>query len=313
MDRDGANDDVLAVLRIAVGLLERGDWRAVLRPPGFGGCVIAGPRHHVRLAVALHLVARSMQLQAQGSVDDAWGQLGDAAAVLPGQLFRRDASTGIALAVLVSKPPIDMSGGVSFAWRIARLVWREQVELEDLRCRVAPGRVTPRDELIEACIQHLFWVEFDPFTFYRAPPGRMLWDDGTTVDRLRSVLCGRGSRLRQFADPTAGRLSQAVWQDIGGYRGLCAAAFDRLAVQSAPARWCGTAGSSGLTIRRGRLRAWQHACRRRDDLSEHQELGGDRGDVAVKGVPESNLSPQRMDRVLGWEAVRRSWADVSSG
>jgi hypothetical protein len=161
---------------------------------------------------------------------------------------------------------------VILAWRTARLVWREQAELEDLRCRLAPGRVTPRDELIEACIQHLFWVEFDPFAFYRTAPGQLLWDDGTTVDRLRSVLCVRGSRLRQFADPMAGRRSQAVWQDIGGYRGLCAAAWDRLAAQDAPAPWCGVAGTSGLPVRRGRLHAWRHACRRRDDLTDLEAL-----------------------------------------
>jgi hypothetical protein len=268
MGLDDANDDMPATLRIAVGLLDRGDWRAVLRPPGFGGRAIAGSGDLVRLAVALHVVARSMQRQAQGRLDDAWDRLGEASALLSAQLSRRDASTGSTLAALAPKPPNDPPADVILAWRTARLVWREQVELEDLRCRVAPGRVTPRDELIEACIQHLFWVEFDPFTFYRAAPGRPLWDDGTTVDRLRSVLCVRGSRLRQFANPTAGRLSQAVWQDIGGYRGLCAVAFDRLAVRPAPAPWCGVAGTSGLTVRRGRLRAWQHARRRRDDLTD---------------------------------------------
>ena len=121
--------------------------------------------------------------------------------------------------------------------------------------RVAVGRVTPRDELVEACREHLCWVEFDHCAFYRVLPGRRHWDDGTTVDRLRSVLCLRGSRLRQFADPTAGRLSQAVWQDIGGYRCLCAAAFDRLAGWPAPASWSGVPGTSGLATRRGRLRA----------------------------------------------------------
>jgi hypothetical protein len=183
-------------------------------------------------------------------------------------MFRRDDSTGTSMAVLPPEPPTGMTVDVMLAWQIARLIWREQIELEDLRRMVAPGRVTPRDELVEACIQHLFWVEFDHFAFYRTGPGQRHWDDGTTVDRLRSVLCLRGSRLRQFADPTAGRLSQAVWQDIGGYRGLCAVAFDRLAYRPAPVPWCGVAGTAGLAVRRGRLRAWQHASRRRDDLSD---------------------------------------------
>jgi hypothetical protein len=66
----------------------------------------------------------------------------------------------------------------------------------------------------------------------------------------------------------AGRLSQAVWQDVGGYRGLCAAASDRLAAQDAPTPWCGVASTSGLAVRHGRLHAWQHARRRRDDLTD---------------------------------------------
>jgi hypothetical protein len=209
-----------------------------------------------------------MQRQAQGRLDDAWDRLGEAAAVLPEQLSRRDPSTGTPHAVLVPGVPGDSPVDETLAWGVARLVWREQFELEDLRCRVAPGRVMPRDELIEACIQHQFWVEFDHFAFYRAVPGGLSWDDGTTVDRLRSVLCLRGTRLRQFAEPTAGRLSQAVWQDIGGYRGLCAVAWDRLGAETAPVPWCGVAGTPGLAVRRGRLRAWQHACRRRDDLGD---------------------------------------------
>jgi hypothetical protein len=83
MGHDDANDDMHPTLGIAAVLLERGDWRPVLRPPAFGGRVIAGPGRLVRLAVALHLVARSMQLQAQGRPDDAGDRLGEAAAILP--------------------------------------------------------------------------------------------------------------------------------------------------------------------------------------------------------------------------------------
>ena len=271
MNTSDASDEVRSTLRIAVDLLERGDWRAVLRPSGFGGRGVAGPRHLVGQAVALRLIGRSMQLQAQGRLYDAWQRLGEGAAVLPGQLVRRDGSTGVALAVLTPEPSDDPFRDGTLARRVGRLVWREQFELEDLRRSFAVGRTRPRDELIEACVQHLLWVEFDHCAFYRTAPGEPYWDDGTTVDRARSLLCLRGTRLRQFADPTAGRLSQAVWQDIGGYRGLCAAAFDRLAEQTAPVPWCGLPGTSGLTIRRGRLRAWQHAHRRKEDLNDLDE------------------------------------------
>jgi hypothetical protein len=206
-----------------------------------------------------------MQLQAQGRLLGAWEALDAAAALLPTWLFRRGGSTGTALAVLAPEPPAAVPVDGLLAWRLARLVWREQFELDDLRRSVAARRCTPRDELIEAGIQHLFWVEFDHCAFYRPAPGAPSRDDGTTVDRLRSVLCLRGSRLRQFADPTAGNLSQAVWQDIGGYRGLCAAAFDRLADRPAPVPWGGLPAAAGLVVRRGRLRAWQHAGWRRED------------------------------------------------
>jgi hypothetical protein len=269
MQSRAAVDGLRATLWVAVGRLERGDWRAVLRPPEFRGGVVAGPRPLVDLAVALRLTARSMQLQAQGRLHEAWQRLAEAADVLPEQLLRRDHSTGVARAVLAPEPPDEMPDFVMLAWRTARLVWREQFELDDLRRGVAPGRVRPRDELVEACVQHLFWVEFDHCAFYRVIPGEPLhWDDGTMVDRLRSVLCLRATRLRQFADPAAGRLSQAVWQDIGGYRGLCASAFDRLAARAVPVSWCGLPATTGLLVRRGRLRAWQHARRRREDLSD---------------------------------------------
>ena len=267
MNTYDVDDDLRTTLRREVLLLERGDWRAVLRSPAVGGHAVAGSRSVVVCAVVLRLVARSMQLQAQGRLADAWDRL--------------DGSTGVALAVLASDDtPDDTPEDGAPAVPVARLVWREQFELQDLRGGFAAGRVKPRDELIEACIQHLFWVDFDPYAFYRTLPGEPHWDDGTTVDRLRSVLCLRGSRLRRFADPTAGRLSQAVWQDIGGYRGLCAAALDRLSDRPVPVAWCGLPGTSRLVVRRGRLRAWQHARWRREDL----------GDVESR-APNSATSP----------------------
>jgi hypothetical protein len=264
-----ADEDVRSALVVAVRRLERGDWRAVLRASELGGPPVGGRRRHVDCEVAVELSARSMQQQARGYLSDAWHHLDRAASGLPASWVRRDRLTGTALAVLPPQP-VDLSADAAAGWYIARLVWREQFELENLRRRVAAGRVRPRDELIEACIQHLFWVEFDHCAFYRSEPGQPPWEDGTTVDRLRSVLCLRASRLRQFAEPTAGRLSQAVWQDVGGYRGLCALAFDRLGEQPTPVPWCGVEGTSGLMVRRGRLRAWQHARRRQDDLSDRR-------------------------------------------
>jgi hypothetical protein len=260
-----AGDELRQALWDVVGRLDGGNWRAVVHNSGFIGRAGAGPGHLVRWASALGLVALSMQAQAEGRVHDAWDRLSEAAALLPPQLVRRDRSTAAVLAVLRPMPADTAPLEERLVVGIARLVWREQQELADLRRRFAHGRMKARDELIEGCIQFLIWVIFDPTSFYRVKPGEA-WD-GTTVEPSRAVLCLYGTEIRCFANPTADTgISQAPWQDIGGYRGLAANAFDRLADRSAPAPWCGAKGTSGLVVRRGRLRAWQHACRRREDL-----------------------------------------------
>ena len=263
----GAGGDLRRVLRDVVAALEVGSWRSVLRPPEFAGCVMAGPKPLVRWAIALRLVARSMQLQAQGRVHDAWDRLGEAAGLLPPQLRRRTASADTVEAVLRPPPQRGESADVELVLRVARLIWREQFELRDLRQRFAGGKMKPRDELVEAYIQYLSWVDFDPSTFYRSSASESLWDDGTQLDRSRAVICLFGTEIRWFANPMQKiRLSQAPWQDINGLRGLAAEALDRLADRPVPAPWCGVDGTSGLVVRRGRLRAWQHARQRRDDL-----------------------------------------------
>src|SRR5207342_1030281 len=102
---------------------------------------------------------------------------------------------------------------------------------------------------VEACIEHLLWVDLDPFAPAHLP----------LPDRSRTSLCRRGSRLRQFADPTACDISQSVWRDVGAFPGLCAEALDRLADRRAPAPWCDAEGVDDLPVRRGRRRAWEYA------------------------------------------------------
>lgn len=253
------------MLQTMTDTLELGHWRAILRPgaerPGETG---AGPRELVLWAVVLRMVSLSMQRQAQGRVQEAWDRLGEAADLLP--VARRQPTPPGDVARAALRPARrGASVDEELARRITRLVWREQFELTDLRNRFSPGLQRARDELVEGCIEHLCWVEFDPFVFAQLPPGAAAWDDGTSVGRERSVLCLRSTRLRQFADPTVGALSKSVWIDIGAYRGLCAEAFDRLADRPAPARWCGTADASGMKVRLGQLRAWEHARRWRAD------------------------------------------------
>jgi hypothetical protein len=265
MPPQDAGDELRQALWGVVGRLDGGNWRAVVRNSGFNGHAVAGPGHLVRWASALGLITLSMQAQAEGRVHDASDRLDEAAALLPSQLVRRDRYTAAVHAVLQPMPPDAAPLEMRLVVRIARLVWREQQELADLRHRFAPGKMRARDELIEGCIQYLIWVIFDPTSFYRATLGEG-WDK-TTVEPSRAVLCLYGTEIRRFANPKADTgISQAPWQDVGGYRGLAAKAFERLADRSAPAPWCGARGTSGLVVRRGRLRAWQHACQRREDL-----------------------------------------------
>jgi hypothetical protein len=251
-------------LEAMLAALEAGDWRAALSDPDPGRPqvhAVGGPAPLVTLAVLIRIVVRSMELQALGEVGAAWERLGEAASRLPLRHRRVSRSGTVVRAVLAAKPQ-DAPIEVDLAWRVARVIWREQYELAELRREVALA-TTARDELILACVEHLCWIEFDPFTWHRS---RRCGGDRTSVDRSRSVLCARGTRLRQFANPRTGAISQSVWRDIGAYRGLCAEALDRLAEQERAAPWCGNAATGDLRVRCGRLRAWEFARKRRDDL-----------------------------------------------
>ncbi len=269
----GAGDQLRSLLWAMLKALEVGHWRAVLQPPEFRGRPVAGPPHLVRWAVALRLVAVSMQLQAQGRLQDAWDRLSEAAGLLPSELVRLEASTNTVFAVLRPEPPDGVRPDVELVVGLARLIWRDQHELRHLKRRFAPGRMRAHDELVEAIVQHLFWVEFDPATYCRRPPGEPCWGDGVTVDRSRKVLRLRATEIRWFGNPGATvEVSQAPWQDGGAFLGLYADALDLLAGQAEPAPWCGVPGTSGLVVRRGRLRAWQYAHQRKEDLDSLRVL-----------------------------------------
>lgn len=256
MDSDGA----VARLHRAVGqvvlALEVGDWPAVLipatsRPVGRG---VDGPRAIVRQHAALRCLARSMELQFFGDVHEASVQLESAILLLPDLYAHTAGRTRVAL-----PPPPDGGAAESTTWRIARLVWRELTEIADLRATCAPGRLTPRDYLVEACVHHLMWVDLDPYAPERSrPPAKR-------PDQSRGCLCRRASALRRLSAPDAADVSQSVWLDAGAFPGLRSRALDRLAERPAPASWCGTTGAEELPIRRGRLRAWEHAQRRKQD------------------------------------------------
>lgn len=249
----------LQLLLAMLDALERGDWRTVLRPGGLGERGFAGPRYLVLLALTLRLVARSMQRQAQGRLDEAWSRLDEAAALLPRELRWVD-SDGATRAGLPSAASRDAPVEEQLAKRVTRLVWREQFEAARLYDTFAHDRETARIVLVEAMIQYWYWVLFDHTTWFRTPPGTMVWDDGVDLDATRAVLCVRATRIRQFANPTNGRpVSQSVWRDVGGYRGLYAEALARVATMESVAPWCGCAGAEGLPVRPAREKTWQHA------------------------------------------------------
>ncbi len=254
-----------ALLMEALGL-EAGDWPAVLAfaPSRPAGRAIAGPNVIVRDHAALRSVARSMELQFHGDVHGAFAELKVSARLLPNSYAHPADRTRVALP---PRPPATTAEMTT--WQIARLVWREQTEIDHLRATYAQGRLTPREQLVEACIQHLIWVDLDPFAPERCRPPAKL------PDQSRSCLCGRASELRRLATPTAGDVSQSVWLDAGAFAGLRSRALDRLAEQLHPAPWCGRKGAETLPVRCGRLRAWQHAQRCRQDRDYWKSLPSD--------------------------------------
>jgi hypothetical protein len=258
------------LLRAVLDALEVGDWRRARRLLVDAQVSEVGLEPLVRGTVALEHAARAMQLHAQGFVFEAFDEFGIAATQLPRLRKGATATPERAVALLMPEPD-DPHSDEHLTWRSARVVWRGQFELGDLRRRFAPGRMRARDELVEACIEHLCCVEFDPFAWPESE--RPTPDDGVTVDRTRLVLCHRATRIRQFADPTRGEVTQSVWRDIGAYRRLRGAALSQLATRTAPAPWCGVRGTSGLKVCRGRLRAWQYAHIWRDDLKYWNQSG----------------------------------------
>lgn len=254
MNTDAA-EELRRLLRAVLDAAEVGDWRRALSLLASGQPPVAGRGFLVRGAVVLKHVAGAMQRRAKGDLTEGFEQL-DVAASQLSTLCDTAATPGRVAAVVLPEPD-EASSDDHLSWRVARLLWREQFELQDLRQRLALGRMKAREELIEACIEHLCCAEFDPFTW--PEPGQPAPDDGITVAPTRQMLCRRATRLRQFADPTRGEVTQSVWQDIGAYRALRGAALTRLAARKAPAPWCGRRGTAGLKVCRGRLHAWRYA------------------------------------------------------
>lgn len=243
--------------------LETGDWREVLVLLGADGTSTHG------LAALTRSLALSMFQQTVGDLDRAWENLGDAARILPSPLTATDPDTGEVTALFESTMLLGRAyegnheGRLTLA--LSRITWREQTELGQLRKR--PHLYTSaRDALVRACLEFLVWVEFAPETWRRQIPPGLLQGFGISLPKTlhqptRKNLCERASKLRRFADPAQGDVSDSVWADIGGYPGLKAMALEGLGAQHSSSWRLGTRPAAGQSFpdRTGCFAAWRFA------------------------------------------------------
>jgi hypothetical protein len=248
--------------------LEDGDWRTglalLLAPPPAGLALDA------MLAVELRTIARSLADRAGGHHVAAWTGLGVAAANLHRQrpafpVLPDSAGDAVRLA-LPAEPTAD--GPARQAWRIVRLIWREQGELARLRryASATPPEGLTRDRyiLVLAVVEYLCWVQFDPATWLRDPPDdRAAIAAAESVDELwgtpRSGLLRSATDLRRLLGQESGDMTRPVWDSIGKYCGLRRLALRELARRSPPPWTDLAAGSTTTPARVGAWLAWTAA------------------------------------------------------
>jgi hypothetical protein len=249
------DDRYLDALDGVATALERGDWRTAWIDL-FRGDPSGGSTELLDLTVCLRCVARSMRFQcAVGDVQAAGQQLDTAARRL------------LAGGHLLHLGPEPLR-----AWRLGHLIWattrlvsREKADL-DAACALFGALPRGRQEIVHACVEHLAWVEFDPWTVRVHPEDRTLLGlDDHAYERFRSGnrsdICARATRLRQFADVRGGSVNEKAWQRMGGYAHVREAALRVLAQESL------TRGLGGAPVRLGRFRAWAYARRWLADTS----------------------------------------------
>lgn len=244
----------------AVCAIERGNWRYIL----YAMEALDAYGEVTAFYILLQAVAMSMRLQALGHVTEAWQQLGIAARLLPRAMCRLSSDGATHKAVLRNKPTAGPGIWV-LTWRVTLVIWREQAELDALRMLLVKHhddlREEPRNVLIDAMIEWMRWVEFDPWT---SALHRL--DNLTSIGSSRAEFCARATHLRQFADPTEGDLSTTVWVNLGGYRGLRDAALRRLAASDLVPWASANPLIQDIPVRLGRRRAWEHAIEWLGDL-----------------------------------------------
>lgn len=270
MRRSSATPTIAAGDLEAIGALESGNWRAALRMLGSGqrdrsprasGRVGDGRVGDAYVGANLRTVARAMAYRAAGDHSGAWEALGIAAASIvrlrPGIPLVRAAGPVLVDAVRLALPP-EHDGP---AYRIVRLVWREQSELSRLH-RLAADRPSgmPHDRhiLVLAFIEYLSWLELDLETSLTEPAD----DEGRVFElreRRRDGFLRSATDLRHLPLPRAGSMTKTVWDRAGGYHGLRRLALLELADRPEPP-WTDSPAPASCPARSGARLAWMLAC-----------------------------------------------------
>lgn len=241
----------------AIGALESGNWRAAVRALGSGrvGDAYVGAN--------LRTVARAMAYRAAGDHSGAWAALGIAAASVvrlrPGVPLVRSSAPGVlpgdGVARLALPPEHDGP-----AYRIVRLIWREQSELSRLH-RLAADRPSgmPQDRhiLVLAFIEYLSWLELDLETGLTEPAA----DEAQVFElreRRRDGFLRSATDLRHLPLPRAGSMTKTVWDRAGGYHGLRRLALLELAERPEPP-WTDSPAPASCPARTGARLAWMLA------------------------------------------------------
>ncbi|MBP2354492.1 hypothetical protein JOF29_005602 [Kribbella aluminosa] len=143
------------------------------------------------------------------------------------------------------------------AYRVFRLIWREQSELARLR-RLAAGRPSgiPQDRhiLVLAFVEYLTWLEFDAETGLTELPA-----DREPVaelrERRRDGYLRSATDLRHLPSPRTGSMTKTVWDRAGGYHGLRRLALLELAARPEPP-WTDSSAPASCPARSGARMAW---------------------------------------------------------
>ena len=243
-------------LLLAVRALEVGDWATALALPPSDPREVSEEAAY--LSSLVRVTADGLARLATGDVADAERLLFEAAVLLPDRLVGTDRD-GRRLALLVTGQHITRDPD-PLTCRVAAVLGREQRALQELRRRLVRC-TTARDFLIEAAIQVQCEVECSPFSWIDTADAGL---PQPAVTPTRKDLLERATKLRQWVQPRAGKVTEPVWKDLHGHRALWAQSMTRLAARTPATPLHGTA--TVLPPRRGHQEAVERALRWQENL-----------------------------------------------